>query len=137
MISIVFSCTQDSELKRLTAAREAETKYIKEQNELEISKMSELATIEAEKFKQMVTSIGADTIQAISTSGPEMQVCCGVELFVFIIRNFGGQNFRHQLEISSAEKNFMGFILVDNIFCTFVIYDGQHKNFQLLGFLLT
>ena len=36
--------------------------------------MSELSTIEAEKFKQMVTSIGAETIQAISTSGPEMQV---------------------------------------------------------------
>jgi len=68
------SIEADSELKRLTAAREAETKYIKEQNELEIAKMSELATIEAEKFKQMVTSIGAETIQAISTSGPEMQV---------------------------------------------------------------
>jgi len=68
------SIEADSELKRLTAAREAETKYIKEQNELEISKMGELATIESEKFKQMVSSIGAETIQAISTSGPEMQV---------------------------------------------------------------
>jgi len=68
------SIEADSELKRLTAAREAETKYIKEQNDLEISKTSELATIESEKFKQMVTAIGAETIQSISTSGPEMQV---------------------------------------------------------------
>jgi len=68
------SIEADSELKRLTAAREAETKYIKEQNELEINKTGELATIESDKFKQMVTSIGAETIQAISTSGPEMQV---------------------------------------------------------------
>jgi len=64
----------DSELRRLTAAREAETKYIKEQNEIEISKTKELSTIEAGKFKQMVESIGANTIQAIATSGPEMQV---------------------------------------------------------------
>ena len=66
---------QDSELTRLTAAREAETKYIKEQNELEILKTRELAVIEADKFKEMVHSIGANTIQAIATSGPEMQVC--------------------------------------------------------------
>ena len=71
----MFFFSQDSELKRLTAAREAETKYIKEQNELEISKTRELASIEADKFKQMVDSIGANTIQAIATSGPEMQVC--------------------------------------------------------------
>ena len=62
-------------MKRLTAAREAETKYIKEQNELEISKTGELAAIESDKFKQMVTSIGAETIQSIATAGPEMQVC--------------------------------------------------------------
>ena len=63
-----------SELKRLTAAREAETKYISEQNELEVKKTSELAGIESNKFKQMVDAIGANTIQAIATAGPEMQV---------------------------------------------------------------
>lgn len=68
------SIEADSELKRLTAAREAETKYIKEQNELEIAKTRELSAIESGKFKEMVDSIGANTIQAIATSGPEMQV---------------------------------------------------------------
>ena len=49
-------------------------KYIKEQNELEIEKSRELSDIETVKFKSMVDSIGADTIAAISTAGPEMQV---------------------------------------------------------------
>ena len=39
-----------------------------------MSKAKEMAAIEAEKFQNMVSSIGADTLQAISTAGPEMQV---------------------------------------------------------------
>ena len=62
-------------MKRLTAQREAETKYIKDQNELEISKTHELANIESVKFKQMVDAIGPNTIKSIATAGPEMQVC--------------------------------------------------------------
>ena len=62
-------------MKRLNAAREAETKYIRESNELEINKTSELAEIESNKFKQMVEAIGAGTIQSIATAGPDMQVC--------------------------------------------------------------
>ncbi len=58
----------------MTKAREAETHYVKEQNELEIAKASDMAEIESGKFKQMVDSIGAKTIQAIATAGPEMQV---------------------------------------------------------------
>jgi len=58
----------------LTRAREAETKYVREQNELEITKAREMASIETEKFNNMVQAIGADTISAIATSGPEMQV---------------------------------------------------------------
>lgn len=65
---------QESELERLSRAREAEIKYIGEQNELEISKSRELSDIETSKFKNMVDAIGADTIAAISTAGPEMQV---------------------------------------------------------------
>lgn len=34
-----------------------------------------MASIETDKFKNMVSSIGSDTIQAIATAGPEMQVC--------------------------------------------------------------
>ena len=33
-----------------------------------------MAGIETDKFKNMVSSIGSDTIQAIATAGPEMQV---------------------------------------------------------------
>lgn len=33
-----------------------------------------MAAIETEKFQNMVSSIGADTLQAIATAGPEMQV---------------------------------------------------------------
>ena len=62
-------------MERLTRAREAETKYVREQNELEITKAREMATIETEKFNNMVQAICSDTISAIATSGPEMQVC--------------------------------------------------------------
>ena len=41
---------------------------------MEIEKSRELSDIETVKFKSMVDSIGADTIAAISTAGPEMQV---------------------------------------------------------------
>ena len=58
----------------MTKAREAEMHYIKEQNDLEIKKSSEMAEIESTKFQQMVTSIGAETIQSIATAGPDMQV---------------------------------------------------------------
>lgn len=39
-----------------------------------MSKAKEMAAIETEKFQNMVSSIGADTLQAIATAGPEMQV---------------------------------------------------------------
>lgn len=66
---------QESELERLTSAREAEAKFIREQNEMEIQKSREMAEIETTKFKSMVDAIGANTLQAIATAGPEMQVC--------------------------------------------------------------
>ncbi|XP_071945431.1 major vault protein-like [Antedon mediterranea] len=64
----------ESELDRLKIAREAENKYVGQQNEMEISKTKEMADIETSKFHSMVSTIGADTIKAIATSGPEMQV---------------------------------------------------------------
>ena len=71
----------ESELTRLTAAREAELKYLSEKNELEALNTKELATIEVQKFKDMVSALGADTIRAIAVAGPEMQV----STFIFII----------------------------------------------------
>jgi hypothetical protein len=64
----------EAELSRLKLAREAELKYLGEQNEQEISKRGEMSRIETEKFKLQVESIGASTIQAIATSGPDTQV---------------------------------------------------------------
>ena len=65
---------QESELQRLTSAREAEIKYIREQNTLEINKNKQLSDIETEKFRNMVSAIGADTIKSMALAGPEMQV---------------------------------------------------------------
>lgn len=64
----------EAELERLSSARGAETKYLREQNQLEIDKSREMGDIETGKFKNMVDAIGASTLQAIATSGPEMQV---------------------------------------------------------------
>jgi len=64
----------ESELERLTSARQAELKYQAEQNEMEISKKREMVDIETKNFEHVVTAIGPETIKAIATAGPEMQV---------------------------------------------------------------
>jgi len=64
----------ESELERLKQARDAETQYLRERNDLEINKTKELSTIEMNKFETMVAAIGPQTLQAIATSGPDMQV---------------------------------------------------------------
>ena len=63
----------ESELDRLTAARDAESKFIADQNELEIGKARDMAEIEARKFKDTIDAIGTDTIKAIAMAGPELQ----------------------------------------------------------------
>ena len=64
----------DIELHRLTQARELELSYSKSTADLEIDKAKRLADIETNEFKEHVTAIGADTIQAIATSGSDNQV---------------------------------------------------------------
>ena len=64
----------EAELKRLQQAREAELKYMEERNSIETKKATEMAELDAKKFTSMVNAIGADTIRAIATAGPEMQV---------------------------------------------------------------
>lgn len=64
----------ESELERLTSAREAELKYVSEQNRMELDKSLELSKIEVSKFKEMVQSIGANTLLAMATAGPDLQV---------------------------------------------------------------
>jgi len=71
----------------LKAAQEAEIAYQKEVNRLEIHKATALAEIEADKFKSVVDSIGAQTLQNIAKSGPELQkkLLSGLGLTSFMI----------------------------------------------------
>jgi major vault protein len=64
----------DSELDRLIQARAAELKYSKEQTEQDVDKTTRMCEIEVNKFKNMVNAIGASTLQAIATAGPDLQV---------------------------------------------------------------
>lgn len=41
---------------------------------MEITKSREVSAIEVEKFKNMVSAIGPDTLRAMASAGPEMQV---------------------------------------------------------------
>ena len=64
----------EGERSRLEEAREAELKFLKEKNEIEIHNKQQLAEVETTKFKDMVQAIGADTILAMATAGPDLQV---------------------------------------------------------------
>ena len=73
-ILLTYFCFKESELDRITRAREAEMKYLKEQNLIEINKARDMANIDTEKFENTVKAIGADTLKSIAVSGPETQV---------------------------------------------------------------
>jgi major vault protein len=62
-----------SELEQLTARNQSEVKHQLAVDELEVSKAKDLATIEARKFKNVVSTLGADTIEAMAQAGPELQ----------------------------------------------------------------
>lgn len=64
----------DATLEATKNSHTAEIEHRRLLDELEINKARELSEIEAKKFKDIVGSIGADTIKAISLAGPEMQV---------------------------------------------------------------
>ena len=64
----------DSELERLTQARNAELSYTKEQNIVEIKKNVQLADLESNKFKLMVDAIGANTLKEMASAGPNQQL---------------------------------------------------------------
>lgn len=64
----------DSELERLTKARNAELDYTKELNESEIDKALREVDIEVNKFSEMVESIGAETLRDMATAGPNLQL---------------------------------------------------------------
>ncbi|XP_064599755.1 major vault protein-like [Liolophura sinensis] len=63
-----------SQLEIQDLTRSSELSYRKEMNDLEVEKCRELSCIEVKKFSDIVDTLGADTISAIATSGPEMEV---------------------------------------------------------------
>ena len=73
----------ESELNRLSQARELELNYNKLTAELEIDKTKRFAEIDVNEFKEHVRAIGPDTIQAIATSGLNNQV---IDLFFSRLR---------------------------------------------------
>ncbi|KAK0042287.1 major vault 1 [Biomphalaria pfeifferi] len=64
----------ESELQRLTLARNAELAYVKDKNRMDLDKNAELSNIEVNKFRNMVDSIGSNTLLAMATAGPDLQV---------------------------------------------------------------
>jgi len=63
----------EADLSQMKLRQEAEVAHQKALNSLELGKAKELSLIQAKKFKDVVTSIGADTIQSIAEAGPAMQ----------------------------------------------------------------
>jgi len=63
----------ESDLEQQKSRQEAEVSHLSQMNELEIARAKDLAAIEASKFKNIVKAIGADTLTAISSAGPEVQ----------------------------------------------------------------
>jgi len=63
----------ESDLDQQKSRQEAEVSHLSQMNELEVARAKDLAAIEAAKFRNIVKVIGADTLQAISTAGPEIQ----------------------------------------------------------------
>lgn len=55
-------------------AKKGELTFAKNQIALELHKEKSMANIEVKKFADMVSAIGADTLAAIATAGPDMQV---------------------------------------------------------------
>ena len=64
----------DAELARLAKAREAELSFIGKRNRMEMERISEESSIEVNKFKQMVEAVGSNTLLAMATAGPDLQV---------------------------------------------------------------
>lgn len=64
----------EGQLAQLRARQEAELEHQKAISALEIEKAERMAEISATEFRQRVEAIGPDTLRAIATAGPELQV---------------------------------------------------------------
>ncbi|ETE67080.1 Major vault protein alpha, partial [Ophiophagus hannah] len=64
----------ESELLRLSQAREHELRFSKEQVNLDVARAEALAAVEIQKFEAVIKALGASTVRDIAVAGPEMQV---------------------------------------------------------------
>ncbi|KAJ5072182.1 major vault protein [Anaeramoeba ignava] len=62
-----------TEIENMKSQFKLEFEQQKKMNQLKIAKTKKMADIEINKFKEIVSSIGKDTIKAISQAGPEVQ----------------------------------------------------------------
>lgn len=63
-----------AKLKTQNMVRKGELTYAKNQIALELHKEKSMADIEVKKFSDMVSALGADTLAAIASAGPDLQV---------------------------------------------------------------
>lgn len=63
----------EADLEQQKLRQEEEVAHLMQMNELEVARAKDLAAIEAAKFRNIVKAIGADTLQAIASAGPEVQ----------------------------------------------------------------
>ncbi|MEI6179532.1 MAG: hypothetical protein WCP31_02160 [Chloroflexales bacterium] len=63
----------EAELAQVRARQEAELDQLRERSALEVEQAERLAQIGASEFERRVAALGADTIRAMASAGPEMQ----------------------------------------------------------------
>jgi len=63
----------EAELHQLKMKQDAEIEHQQSLDELDIKRAKELGAIEAKKFRDVVSSIGSDTLRAMSEAGPATQ----------------------------------------------------------------
>lgn len=64
----------EAELAQLRARQESELAHQKALNDLEIARAERIAQIRIAEFKQQMEALGAETLRALATAGPDMQV---------------------------------------------------------------
>lgn len=61
----------DSELDRLRKARAMELEYLREKDNIRLHTLTEQMKVDVSRFTAMVNTIGAETLRAIASAGPE------------------------------------------------------------------
>ncbi|KAJ5071610.1 major vault protein [Anaeramoeba ignava] len=93
------------DLEYYTQKYQVEFEHQKEMNTLEVELVTQMSKIEADKFKDIVTTIGADTLESMAHSGPEVQANLleGMNLNGYLITD--GQN---PIDLFKTAQGFLG-----------------------------